>query len=121
MLDNSYAHLPPILFSRVNPTPVRTLGIPTTRSLAVVSSGENVYRETPPPGAILTRIAASHIRVGTFDYIAMQNNEDLLKTMVTYVLTRHYPHLQEAGNPALELLNAVIEKQIRLKIGRAHV
>ena len=90
------------------------LGIPTTRSLAVVATGEKVYRGQNLPGAILTRVAASHIRIGTFEYIAMLGDVELLKTMVKYCIDRHYPHLKDVENPALELLKAVIEKQIIL-------
>ncbi len=90
------------------------LGIPTTRSLAVVATGEEVFRETNLPGAILTRVAASHIRIGTFEYIAMVGDIELLKTMVSYCIDRHYPHLKKAENPTLALLKAVIDKQIIL-------
>jgi uncharacterized protein YdiU (UPF0061 family) len=67
------------------------LGIPSTRSLAVVTTGESVLRETTLPGAILTRVAASHLRVGTFQYAAGRQNPALLEALVDYTLNRHYP------------------------------
>jgi len=90
------------------------LGISTTRSLAVVTTGENVIRETPLPGAILTRVAASHIRVGTFQYVTMQDDVKTLKTLFNYTINRHYPELKDASNQALSLLKIVMEKQIKL-------
>ncbi|MES2205021.1 MAG: YdiU family protein [Pseudomonadota bacterium] len=108
------AALGPMLREYIISEAMFALGIPTTRSLAVVVTGENILRDTVLPGAILTRVAASHIRIGTFEYIAMLGDIELLKTMVHYCINRHYPHLQEAENPALELLKAVIEKQIIL-------
>ena len=74
---------------------MHALGIDTTRSLAVVKTGQSVIRETTLPGAILTRVAASHIRVGTFQYVATQSNKKTLKPFVDYVIERHYPDLKE--------------------------
>lgn len=110
------AALSPMLREVIISEAMFALGIPTTRSLAVVATGENVYRGENLPGAILTRVAVSHIRIGTFEYIAMLNDIELLKTMVNYSIDRHYPHLKEVENPALELLKAVMEKQIILII-----
>lgn len=90
------------------------LGIPTTRSLAVVSTGEKVYREKVHNGAILTRIAASHIRVGTFEYVSNFCSKEELKTLTNYTIKRHYPELSNKNNPALKLLEAVMHKQINL-------
>ena len=90
------------------------LKIPTTRSLAVVKTGENVIRETPLPGAILTRVATSHIRVGTFQYVTMMKDEKNLKTLVDYTIDRHYPNIKDSDSPALDLLKIVIEKQTKL-------
>ncbi len=91
------------------------LGIPTTRSLAVVLTGEPVYRETALPGAILTRVAASHIRVGTFEYIAARRQPpEALKILADYTIQRHYPLLADAENPYLSLLYAVMERQAKL-------
>lgn len=92
------------------------LGIPTTKSLAVVSTGEDVYREKIEPGGILTRVASSHIRVGTFQYTAMQGDFNILKTFTNYVIERHYPEILENKNRYLSFLEVVMEKQIDLII-----
>ncbi len=93
---------------------MHALNIPTTRSLAVVTTGEQVYRQPIQQGAILTRIAKSHIRVGTFEYIARFSDTATLSTFVDYTIERHYPALKEVKNKALSLLNAVITKQAEL-------
>lgn len=90
------------------------LGIPSSRSLAVVITGEQVHREEAFRGAVLTRIAASHIRVGTFEYAASFLNKEELKKLTVYTIQRHYPEILKAENNALALLNAVMEKQIDL-------
>ena len=90
------------------------LGIPTTRSLAVVSTGEPVYRETVLPGAILTRVAASHIRVGTFQFAANRGTIEQLRTLADYTLQRHFPEVDTTGNRYLSLLQHVIERQAEL-------
>jgi serine/tyrosine/threonine adenylyltransferase len=90
------------------------LDIPTTRSLAVVTTGEPVFRETTLPGAILTRTAASHIRVGTFQYAAARGKPDELRTLADYTLRRHFPDLAAEKNPYLALLGAVIKRQADL-------
>lgn len=90
------------------------LGIPTTRSLAVVSTGEDVRRETNLPGAILTRVAASHLRVGTFQYAAGRGDADDLKALAHYAIDRHYPEAASAENPYLVFLQSVIERQAEL-------
>ena len=92
------------------------LNIPTTRSLAVVKSGENVLRENILQGAILTRVASSHLRVGTFQYISARQNENELKTLVNYTIDRHYPNIKNSKNQALDLLKVLMEKQINLVI-----
>jgi len=89
------------------------LGIPTTRSLAVVTTGEPVFRETVLPGAVLTRVAASHIRVGTFEFAATHGYDEL-KALADYTIDRHYPALQGCANRYLALLNAVIDRQAAL-------
>lgn len=86
------------------------LGIPTTRSLAVVLTGEPVFRETPLKGAVLTRVAASHLRVGTFQFAAMHGQKDVLEALLDYTLKRHYSELQNADNRALALLEAVMDR-----------
>ena len=108
------AALGPMLREYIISESMHALNIPTTRSLAVVATGENVIRETPLPGAILTRVASSHIRVGTFQYAAVQNNKKLLKTLLDYSIERHYPNLKGKKNLAIELLKTVMEKQIDL-------
>ena len=90
------------------------LGIPTTRSLAVVKTGEEVFRETSLEGAILTRVALSHIRVGTFQYIAARGKKEELTILLNYVIKRHYPEIERSENKAIDLLKIVLNKQIDL-------
>lgn len=90
------------------------LGVPTSRCLAVVSTGDQVVREKPLPGAVVTRVAASHIRVGTFEYFAARGQIDVVKKLADYVINRHYPKLNNQEKPYWQLLNAVIDKQIVL-------
>ena len=108
------AALGPMLREYIISESMHELNIPTTRSLAVVKTGENVIRETPLPGAILTRVAASHLRVGTFQYVSLNNDIKTLKVLVDYAIDRHYPKSKETKNPALTLLKNVMEKQIEL-------
>jgi len=108
------AALAPMLREYIISEAMHALGIPTTRSLAVVTTGETVLRETPLQGAILTRVAASHVRVGTFEYVVRQEGAEGVKKLSDYVIRRHYPELIETGNPYLELLNAVIRRQASL-------
>lgn len=104
----------PMLREYIISEAVHALNIPTTRSLAVVTNGEKVYRETGMPGAILTRVASSHIRVGTFEYAALQQDKGIIQTFVNYTIDRHYPWIKEEQNKTLSLLKAVIEKQADL-------
>jgi serine/tyrosine/threonine adenylyltransferase len=90
------------------------LGIPTTRALAVVATGEQVRREMPLPGAVLTRVAASHLRVGTFQYAAASGDRDLLRTLADYAITRHYPEAADAPNRYLDLCQRVAGAQASL-------
>ena len=90
------------------------VGVPTTRSLAVVATGEEIWRETKLPGAVLARVAASHIRVGTFQFFAARGEQDKVKALAGYAIARHYPDLAGADNPYLALLDAVIASQSRL-------
>lgn len=92
------------------------LGIPTTRSLAVVGTGQPVYRQKVNQGAVLTRIASSHIRVGTFEYVRQYGTSEEIEAFVQYVIKRHYPELDSAENKALALLEAVMDKQIELVV-----
>jgi uncharacterized protein YdiU (UPF0061 family) len=96
---------------------MNALGVPTTRSLAVVATGETVYRETPLPGAVVTRVASSHVRIGTFEFFAARGNHQALKTLCNYTIGRHYPALQKEGpNPYVPLINKFIERQIQLVV-----
>ena len=108
------AALGPMLREYIISEALYALGIPTTRSLAVVTTGEPVFRETVLQGAILTRTAASHIRVGTFEYAAARGKPDDIKTLADYTLQRHFAELVEAENPYLALLGAVVERQASL-------
>ncbi len=90
------------------------MAVPTTRSLAVVATGEEVWRETKLPGAVLARVAASHIRVGTFQFFAARGEQDKVKALADYAIARHYPDLARSENPYLALLDAVIAAQTRL-------
>jgi len=110
------AVLGPMLREYITSEAMHALNIPTTRSLAVVTNGEKVYRETGLPGAILTRIASSHIRVGTFEYAALQQDKGITQKLVNYTIDRHYPWIKEEHNKTLSLLKAVIEKQADLII-----
>ncbi|MFM2094427.1 MAG: hypothetical protein RIS70_1551 [Planctomycetota bacterium] len=110
------AALGPMLREYIISEAMRALGIPTTRSLAVVATGEPVYRERPLPGAVLTRVASSHLRVGTFEYFAHFGSQSGLKTLADYTIQRHDPQLQDADRPYLELLKTVMERQIDLVI-----
>jgi uncharacterized protein YdiU (UPF0061 family) len=91
---------------------MHALGIPTTRALAVVATGEQVRRETPLPGAVLTRVAQSHIRVGTFEFFASRNDVESIRQLADYTVWRHYPEL--IGQPYIEFLKAVIARQAKL-------
>ncbi|HST41492.1 MAG TPA: YdiU family protein [Conexibacter sp.] len=93
---------------------MHALGIPTTRSLAVVATGDTVVRETLLPGAVLARVAASHLRVGTFQYAAASGDDALVRRLADYAIARHHPHAAEAENPYLAFLEAVVEAQAEL-------
>jgi serine/tyrosine/threonine adenylyltransferase len=110
------AALGPMLREYIVSEAMHKLGVNTTRSLAVVKTGENVIRETHLPGAVLTRIATSHIRVGTFQYIAATQKEQNLKILFDYVINRHYPNIKNSKNQALDLLKTIINVQINLVI-----
>lgn len=106
--------LGPVLREYVISEAMAMLGVPTTRSLAAVSTGEFVFREAAMPGAILTRVARSHVRVGTFQYFVARNNIDAIKTLTEHVIARHYPEAAEAENAALALLQNVVIAQAKL-------
>ncbi len=115
------AALGPMLREYIISEAMHALGIPTTRSLAVATTGEAVYREEALPGAILTRVAASHIRVGTFQYAATLGERDAAQALADYTLNRHFPELLSAENPYLSLLDAVIDSQASLIAKWMHV
>ncbi|MFM1881565.1 MAG: hypothetical protein RLZZ344_1799 [Pseudomonadota bacterium] len=114
------AALGPMLREYLMSEAMHGLGIPTTRSLAVVGTGDWVYRDPPQPGAVLTRVAASHVRVGTFQFAAgiqrhqAQDHATAVSTLLRYAIDRHYPELRRSDKPALEFLKAVIDRQIAL-------
>lgn len=136
------AALGPMLREYLISEAMHGLGIPTTRSLAVATTGDWVYRDPPQPGAVLTRVASSHLRVGTFQYAAgYQRHQDVsnaagvaagpaaadpapgardgrsaVSTLLRYAIARHYPDLEQSGRPALAFLHAVIERQISLLV-----
>ena len=110
------AALGPMLREYIISEAINALKIPTTRSLAVVKTGEKVVRENLLNGAILTRVASSHIRVGTFQYIAATQNLEDLNTLVDYTINRHYPEIKSSKNKALDLLSLVMERQCQLVI-----
>jgi serine/tyrosine/threonine adenylyltransferase len=108
------AALGPMLREYLISEAMHALGIPTTRSLAVATTGEPVFREQTLPGAVLTRVAASHIRVGTFEYFAALGDTDALRILTDHTLLRHYPEQAGRDNPAIGLLEEVMERQASL-------
>ena len=110
------AALGPMLREYIVSEAMHNLNIPTTRSLAVAKTGEKIMRDTLLEGAILTRVALSHIRVGTFQYIAARDKKDELEILLNYVIDRHYPELENSKNKAIDLLNNVMIKQIDLVV-----
>ncbi|MDP9083960.1 MAG: YdiU family protein [Pseudomonadota bacterium] len=108
------AALGPVLREYLVSEAMRALGIPATRALAAVATGESVYREEALPGAILTRVAASHVRVGTFQYFAARGDDDACRELADYVIDRHYPEAKREGLPYLAMLRAVTEAQASL-------
>ncbi len=108
------AVLGPMLREYLISEAMHALGIPTTRSLAVVTTGEQVFRETLRPGAVLTRVAASHIRVGTFQYAAARRDETNLRLLADYTIARHYPDLVDIDEKYAAFLRAVIARQAAL-------
>ena len=108
------AALAPMLREYLISEAMHALGIPTTRSLAVVSTGEPVMRQSAQPGAVLTRVAASHLRVGTFQYAAVKGDVTLLQALLDYAIDRHYPELADADNRALAFLERVVDVQASL-------
>nr|WP_298100024.1 YdiU family protein [uncultured Shinella sp.] len=108
------AALGPVLREYIISEAMHVLGIPTTRALAAVTTGQPVYRDRVLPGAVFTRVAASHIRVGTFQFFAARGEIDNLRILADHVIDRHYPELKGAERPYLALLDAVAERQASL-------
>ena len=108
------ATLGPVLREYIVTEAMAALGIPTTRALAVVTTGEPVWRETTLPGAVLTRVASSHIRVGTFQFFAARRDVDAIRRLADHVIARHYPEAASAANPYRALLDQVISRQAAL-------
>jgi len=108
------AALGPVLREYIVSEAMAALGIATTRSLAAVATGETIMREGPEPGAVLTRVAQSHVRVGTFQFFAARQDEEALRILSDYVINRHFPEAAESDSPHLALLEAAIGRQAEL-------
>ena len=108
------AGLGPVLREYIVSEAMAALGVATTRALAAVTTGERIRRETALPGAVLTRVAQSHIRVGTFQFFAGRRDVEALRLLTEHVIERHYPEAAEAENPPLAMLEAVLERQAEL-------
>ena len=108
------AVLGPVLREYLVSEAMHALGVPTTRALAAVTTGEEVFRERALPGAVLTRVASSHIRVGTFQFFAARQDIDALRQLADHVIDRHYPDARESERPYLALLEAVMDAQASL-------
>jgi uncharacterized protein YdiU (UPF0061 family) len=115
------AAIGPVLREFLVSEAMHALGIPSTRSLAAVATGEHVMRDGVLPGAVLTRIAASHVRVGTFQYFAAREDVDAVRTLADYVIARHYPALADRPDRHLGLLEAIAERQAALVAAWMHV
>ncbi len=115
------AALGPMLREYVISEAMAALGIPTTRSLAVVTTGEPVFRDRPLRGAVLTRVAASHIRVGTFQYAAARRDEAYLRALADYTISRHYPEIADGPDKYLNFFRAVCDRQAALVARWQHV
>lgn len=106
--------LGPVLREYILSEAMHHLGIPTTRALAAVATGETVYRESAMPGAVFTRVASSHVRVGTFEYFAARGNVDALRTLADYAIDRHYPEAKTDEAPYVRFFRDVAEHQAEL-------
>lgn len=115
------AALGPVLREYLVSEAMHALGIPTTRALAAVATGDMVHRDAPLPGAVITRIAASHVRIGTFQYFAARGDVEALRALADHVIARHYPGARTAADPYVALLEAVIEVQASLVARWLHV
>lgn len=108
------AWLGPVIREYLLSEALHHLGVPTTRALAAVRTGEAVFRETQLPGGILTRVASSHIRVGTFEYFAVRQDVEALQSLTDYAIDRHYPEAKDAAKPLIAFFAIVVEAQARL-------
>lgn len=108
------AALGPVLREYIVSEAMHALGVPTTRALAAVTTGERVFRDRVLPGAVLTRVAASHLRVGTFQYFAAREDAEALRLLADFAMARHYPEAAQAKRPYLALLEGVIGRHARL-------
>lgn len=108
------AALGPVLREYLVSEAMHALGIPTTRALAAVTTGDLVYRDAALPGAVLTRVAASHIRVGTFQFFAARREDESVKALADHAIDRHYPEARASGQPYLAFLEGVVERQASL-------
>ena len=120
-MGDGRAALGPVLREYIVSEAFAALGIPTTRALAAVITGEWVYRETPLPGAILARVASSHIRVGTFQFFAARKDADAIRTLADYTIARHYPDLADSPEKYRGLLSALVARQANLIAQWMHV
>lgn len=108
------AALGPVLREYIISEAMHALGIPTTRALAAIATGDDVVRETKLPGAVLTRVASSHIRVGTFQYFFARDDIEALRALADYTIDRHYPEAKKAENPIAAMLSGIVEAQAEL-------
>jgi len=113
-MGDGKAPLGPILREYIISESMHSLGIPTTRALSAIITGETINRELPMPGAILTRVSKSHVRIGTFEYFFARNETDNLRSLADYIINRHYPKALESSNPYKQLLFLVTMKQAEL-------
>jgi uncharacterized protein YdiU (UPF0061 family) len=115
------AAIGPVLREYLMGEAMHALGIPTTRALAAVATGEPVMREAALPGAVLARVAASHIRVGTFQYFAVRKDWEKIRQLADYVIARHYPQAAHEENAALALFHSVMREQSKLVASWMHI
>jgi uncharacterized protein YdiU (UPF0061 family) len=108
------AALGPVLREYIVSEAMAAMGVPTTRALAAVATGDAVFREVPLPGAVLTRVAASHLRVGTFEYFAARGDTDAIRTLADYAIERHYPDAAQSAHRYRAFLDGVVARQSRL-------
>ena len=111
----------PVLREYLISEAMAALGVPTTRALAAVTTGELVWRDIPLPSAILTRTAASHIRIGTFQFFAARGDKEMIKILADYAIDRHYPEVKEAANPYRCFLDCLIQRQAKLVAQWLHI